>query len=226
MTGKCFLCMTICDQTCSNGHYYCSEDHLRGHQSADQECYPFEVRESEEFGRFFVATRDISPLELVLIDQPAVVGPATKTKPICLECLKGPLSLSTSIKCEGCRFPLCQNCHVQLSNNSRKLHTVRECNILAKCERSKAIEFEKDSILYATIFLLRMCLLEEDKPGMYKRLDFLMDGDTSDLQDNDSFSWQISKILQGDMGLVNLEHEDVVRLMGIKRTNGSTLLTG
>ena len=71
-----------------------------------------------------------------------------------------------------------------------------------------------------------MCLLEEDKPGMYKRLHFLMDGDTSDLQDNDSFSWQISKILQGDMGLVNLEHEDVVRLMGIKRTNGSTLLTG
>jgi hypothetical protein len=212
-------------QTCSNGHYYCSEDHLRGHQSADLECYPFEVRESEEFGRFFVATRDISPLELVLIDQPAVVGPATKTKPICLECLKGPLSLSTSIKCDGCHFPLCQNCHVQLSNNSRKLHTVRECNILAKCERSKAIEIEKDSILYATIFLLRMCLLEEDKPGMYKRLHFLMDGDTSDLQDKDSFSWQISKILQCDMGLVNLEHEDVVRLMGIKRTNGSTLLT-
>ena len=84
-----------------------------------------------------MATRDISPLELVLIDQPAVVGPATKTKPICLECLKGPLSLSTSIKCEGCHFPLCQNCHVQLSNNSRKLHTDRECNILAKCRQSK-----------------------------------------------------------------------------------------
>ena len=47
MAGKCFLCMTICDQTCSNGHYYCSEDHLRGHQSTDQECYPFEIRESE-----------------------------------------------------------------------------------------------------------------------------------------------------------------------------------
>ena len=36
-----------------------------------------------------MATRDISPLELVLIDEPAVVGPATKTQPICLECLKG-----------------------------------------------------------------------------------------------------------------------------------------
>ena len=84
-----------------------------------------------------MATRDISPLELVLIDHPAVVGPATKTKPICLECLKGPLSLSTSIRCEGCHFPMCQNCHVQLSNNSRKLHTVRECNILAKCKESK-----------------------------------------------------------------------------------------
>jgi hypothetical protein len=88
------------------------------------------------------------------------------------------------------------------------------------------IEFEQDSIFYASIFLLRMYLLQEDKACMYKRLDFLMDGDTSDLQDVDSFSWQISKILQWDMSLVNLEHEDVVRLMGIKRTNGSTLLTG
>ena len=91
----------------------------------------------KEFGRFFVATRDISPLELVLIDQPAVVGPATKTKPICLECLKGPLSLSTSIRCEGCHFPMCQNCHVKLSKNSRRLHTERECIILAKCNWSK-----------------------------------------------------------------------------------------
>ena len=35
-----FPCMTIYDQTCSNGQFYCNEDHLKGHQSAYQECYP------------------------------------------------------------------------------------------------------------------------------------------------------------------------------------------
>ena len=33
-----------------------------------------------------------------------------------------------------------------------------------------------------------MMLLEEKNPAVYKRLEFLMDGDTSDLQDKNSFS--------------------------------------
>ena len=109
----------------------------KAHQSPDLQCYPFEIQESKDFGRFFVATRDISPLELVLIDQPAVVGPATKTQPICLECLKGPLSLSTTSECEGCHFPICQQCHDQSSNRSKRFHSDRECNIIAKCSQKK-----------------------------------------------------------------------------------------
>ena len=53
-----------------------------------------------------------------------------------------------------------------------------------------------------------------------------MDGDTTDLQDKASFSMEIAKIMQGDMNLPNVEHNDIIRLMGIKRTNASTLLTG
>ena len=49
---------------------------------------------------------------------------------------QGPLSLSTSIKCEGCNFPLCQSCHGQTSD-SRKFHTDQECKILSKCKQSE-----------------------------------------------------------------------------------------
>ena len=53
-------------------------------------CFPFKVINSDVLGRHFIATRDIKPLELILVDPPAVVGPATKTKPVCIICL-GPL---------------------------------------------------------------------------------------------------------------------------------------
>ena len=88
------------------------------------------------------------------------------------------------------------------------------------------IAFDQDSIFYAAIFLLRMWLLEEEDPAKFKRLEFLMDGDTTDLQDKNSFSMEIAKIMQTDMNLPNVEHSVIIRLMGIKRTNASTLLTG
>jgi hypothetical protein len=43
---------------------------------------------STTLGRHFVATRDVAPLEEILVDSVAVLGPATKTVPICLECLQ------------------------------------------------------------------------------------------------------------------------------------------
>ena len=50
-------------------------------------CLPYRICTSETLGRHFVATRDINPLELILVDQPGVVGPATNTRPVCLVCL-------------------------------------------------------------------------------------------------------------------------------------------
>ena len=40
-------------------------------------------------GRVLFATRDISPLELVLVDPGTVVGPNYKSEPVCLQCLRG-----------------------------------------------------------------------------------------------------------------------------------------
>lgn len=51
-----------------------------------------------------VASRDINPLELILKEHPAVVGPYTNTLQGCLQCLR---KVDGSYKCSGCGFPMC-----------------------------------------------------------------------------------------------------------------------
>ena len=84
--------------------------------------------------RYFVATRDIQPLELVVIDEPAVVGPATKTRPICLECLKPPDETNEGF-CRECGFIICQDCE----KKDRKFHVKAECEILASSGLNKEV---------------------------------------------------------------------------------------
>ena len=51
-----------------------------------------------------VATRDIEPLELILKEKPAIIGPNQKTAPACLECL---LPVKGEFECPKCCLPLC-----------------------------------------------------------------------------------------------------------------------
>ena len=51
-------------------------------------------------GRVLFATRDISPLELVLVDPGTVVGPNYKSEPVCLQCLRGVTSGYRSVLIE------------------------------------------------------------------------------------------------------------------------------
>ena len=51
-----------------------------------------------------IATRDIEPLELILKEDPAVVGPYSKSGSGCLHCLK---KVDGSYLCSGCQFPMC-----------------------------------------------------------------------------------------------------------------------
>lgn len=54
--------------------------------------------------RFMVAARDINPLELILIEEPAVVGPYSKSSIGCLQCFK---KVDGTYRCRRCQFPMC-----------------------------------------------------------------------------------------------------------------------
>ena len=49
-------------------------------------CLPYKICKSERLGRHFTATRDIKPLELILVDIPGVVGPESKSNIGCICC--------------------------------------------------------------------------------------------------------------------------------------------
>ena len=53
-----------------------------------------------------VASRDINPLELILKEDPAVVGPYTNTLQGCLQCFR---KVDGNYTCTGCGFPMCNS---------------------------------------------------------------------------------------------------------------------
>ena len=114
--------------------------------------------------------------------------------------------------------------------SQRTLHSDEECRILSASGLGPKVLLEQedaslsDEMVYCCIFLLRIWLLKCSGQETYRRLDFLMDGNTKDLMDEDSFTVEIANIMQAQMGLP-LTREEIVKLMGIKRTNASTLLT-
>ena len=106
-----------------------------------------QVCHSPEVGRYLVASRDIKPLELVLWDRAAAVGPAADALPVCLECFG---KVDGSFFCPQCQFPLCGPKCV-----GKSLHK-EECQIFAKLERKISFSnlTEKHPI-YSTIAPLR-----------------------------------------------------------------------
>ena len=104
-SSQCFLCLQECHEQCQYCGlvYYCSKEHFSLHRQDDY-CFPFRAGTLPDKGRVLFATRDIRPLELILIDPGTVVGPNYKSEPVCLQCLR---MVTSGQRCRSCRFPVC-----------------------------------------------------------------------------------------------------------------------
>ena len=75
-------CLWCCKPNCQNKCpkcglvAYCSADHLQNHYGANDICYPWRIRQSDQKGRYTQAVRDIKPTELIIKDLPLVIGPS------------------------------------------------------------------------------------------------------------------------------------------------------
>ena len=87
--STCFLCLKVCSEKCPHcGQvFFCSQEHFARHRHQDS-CLPFTAGTLPDKGRVLFATRDIRPLELILVDPGTVVGPNYKSDPVCLQCLR------------------------------------------------------------------------------------------------------------------------------------------
>ncbi len=85
---------------------------------------PFRVAFDDLRGRHLVATKDIQPLELILRDSPLLVCPLTKTRPVCLQCLKI-TGKGSSYRCSGCRHVVrAPRCFCLLARNKHRIFQV------------------------------------------------------------------------------------------------------
>ena len=98
--------------------------------SRPQMCLPYKISFTNEKGRIVVATRDIKPLELIMSDEPFVIGPSRQQQIVCVECL---VPVDGNIRCKDCNFPLCHpECALK---STTQWHKSLECPYL------KSIDF-------------------------------------------------------------------------------------
>ena len=242
---KCFLCMKVSEYNCAICSVpYCSQAHYNLHSfqnpqsssdsSDSRYCFPFRVLEREEVGRYVVATRDIDPLELILVDHPAAFGPNHDTSPACLECLL-PIDAESIHPCEMCSLPLCSpttSCGKRRSSGD-SIHARAECEVFSKptptgfefrVKLDREVPDGKDSFIapeYGCITPLRLLMLKETEPHTWDRLKLLMDHDEDRRKETryqEMFQVNVVDFLRKICGFDYTE-EEIFRVIGILRTN-------
>ncbi len=135
--------------------------------------------------RYMIAARDIKPCELILWEEPAVVGPYSKSGSIgCLQCFR---KVDGKYTCSGCHFPMC-NKECELSRFHKE-----ECHFFQATDQSLQSRFSKlpnggngnvasnpiierntsNSPLWITP--LRMLLKKKSDKKMFSRISMLRD---------------------------------------------------
>ena len=147
---------------------YCSKEHQRKDWARHRrQCSPFKIVSSPGVGRHLVATRDISPGEVILTEVPITCGPKQYTAPVCLGCHKFvPLS---GYRCPRCDWPMCDE---KCANSP--LHRA-ECQVFSQAnlkptalKRKSGLEMEPDMEIehpiYECVTPLRVCLVRNIRP--------------------------------------------------------------
>ena len=126
-----------------------------------------QIVSNNKIGRHCIAARDIKQNEIILREQPLVLGPKVVSPAICLGCnqhLQPQENGMNFYKCSKCKWPLCsRNCE------KSKFH-IAECNRLYKSNFQCPINYvatEKDrrESAYCAIVPLRCLLLKTENPS-------------------------------------------------------------
>jgi len=216
----CFLCAEPSVDTCDKCGLvgFCSEDHQKLHRP-ENFCFPFMVEKTDVIGRYVVAVRDIEPLELIMWDYGAVLGPRMGCSPCCLQCLK---PADGSYQCENCHWPVCnQKC---AGGPAHKI----ECDTLKNAkEKVEFFNFQDTHDTYRCIAPLRLLKVKEKVGEVWDRLNYLMDHNEDRKQDVElwnTYQTHVNKFLKSCDPSFN--DEDMDRAVGLLWTNAFACSNG
>ena len=127
-------------------------------------------------GRYMVATRDISALELILSEKAAAVGPKLVQPAVCVSCLAELEREGHSHSCPHCCLPLCSEACEGGEGGEGSLHTAQECRILAGARPPlRKEDFQSNSGVLASLTALRLLLVRQEDPDLHLRTELLVD---------------------------------------------------
>lgn len=219
-SSVCFLCRNPATSTCSSCNLvgFCGEKHEKLHRP-EGFCGAFRVEQKEGVGRYIVATRNLEPLELVMYDNAAAMGPRMGSAPVCLQCLKG---VDGAYRCEGCGWPMCdKKCQDGFA------HKI-ECDILKKStEKVDFTDLKSPHDHYRSIAPLRLLQIKEKCPDVWERLSYLMDHNKERRQDKElwqTYNTYVNKFLV-NCDIKNSE-EEIDRAVGLLWTNAFACAKG
>lgn len=208
----CCLCQSPTPSTCENCGVSCCQSHLSVHRVGST-CLPFSVTYKEGVGRCVVAARDISALEEILHDYPAMVGPYYDEHPLCLECF---LKTDGSTSCPLCDLPLCGE---QCQGGSNHQY---ECTFFTELQKTVKMPKNAPNTPYL-ITILRLLNVRDSNPAMWDRLGMLMDHkEEQEMEESwDNVQTNIVGWLRSKGGLADqFSAEEITRAIGLIRTNG------
>ncbi|XP_001354556.2 SET domain-containing protein SmydA-8 [Drosophila pseudoobscura] len=131
----------------------------------------FHIAQSEIYGRYLVASRQLEAGELLITEEPLAIGPCVSGDAVCLGCYQ-PVGLGREqYRCPGCGWPLCG---ASCPGLGRRIgHTTEECALYGE-RRPAAAELLNDRTspprvrdLYELVMIVRILLLRTHAPEQY-----------------------------------------------------------
>ncbi|CAG9774056.1 unnamed protein product [Ceutorhynchus assimilis] len=170
--SKCAECGEKAELKCSGCKLvsYCDKEHQKKHWKEHKNlCRPFEIVQDAAIGKCLVATRDLQPGDLILVENPVAYGPRphmVEEGPVpCPGCCRLILP-DTAARCEGCDFPVCNPDCPGLKDMDRHGH---ECMILGLREL-RAINGLHEFYRQDALLALRCLLLQNRHPKKFAQI--------------------------------------------------------
>ncbi|XP_064097940.1 uncharacterized protein LOC135209187 [Macrobrachium nipponense] len=166
VVGMCANCSNLAKLRCGNCRqaFYCKKECQKEHWKTGHkdQCRPYQVLQSPELGRYMVASRDLKAGDVILKEDPIVVGPKQITEPVCLGCYK---RVDGSYRCQKCHWPLCS------PQCERSPDHLPECVVGAEIGSPIEISnFDEPNHFYEVVFPLRCLALKKKSPRKYEQV--------------------------------------------------------
>eukprot|EP00095_Tigriopus_kingsejongensis_P012445 maker-scaffold89_size390429-snap-gene-0.18 protein:Tk12445 transcript:maker-scaffold89_size390429-snap-gene-0.18-mRNA-1 annotation:"protein isoform b-like" len=166
--------------------------------------------------RFMVATRDIEALEMILWEQPAVIGPYTREAQGCLQCFQ---KVSSPYTCQRCNLPVCD-----AKCQDGTLHKDNECQFF-QAGVTEGGQARGTGTVPSQICVtpLRMLLKRARDPKVFAQIDMLMDHATNGKDLLTLSTLKVICMIRDQRQGTNFAQSEIQRMIGILRTNGMKL---